>query len=508
MTQIQQGRECWRFAPKVFLRSSSNCHASCCSALKSGKTCASCRKRRARFLCASLIRCMKRSSLCPRNASTTFLQCCSASRGKRYISKLSTMRLRINPSSEPRRCATERGSTLGSPLWAMALPSRMSMSGFCASVPLSSSSLTWDVHLPSTTVVSWRGSTVRGGPGTSSLRLMEGSKHLSASGGATTVVCPSLCKWPRQAVSLRWALSCRLLAFFAAPAPLPSEAEKSSDSASMYSPMNSSRTTAASTRAFCSPATGPFCSAFRSRSSRSRTSVGVAEKTDASRSMPKRLGRKSSSSNTPARRIASRAVRQATKNASTKAPSSGSGLVCLCRSCRYRQQKHVWTSVCPSSHRRKYISSWSQMATISSMGRLCTRMPFASACSSVMSASQLKPESIFGSMISIADIASKSRNCGLSIISPSCMPSEARLHSSVMSTQSSGATRVASITGHCPPSQAPSPSSPSRTRASRPCSGASSTSLFFFFFFRGFFFLPASSSAGGSPLSSSSSSIA
>mmetsp|Transcript_9040 Transcript_9040/g.26812 ORF Transcript_9040/g.26812 Transcript_9040/m.26812 type:complete len:208 (+) Transcript_9040:1126-1749(+) len=207
----------------------------------------------------------------------------------------------------------------------------MSMSGFCGSEPQRSSSWMCEFHMPSTTFVSSIGATVRGGPGTSSFRLMDGSKHRSASGGGATLVCSSFSSRPRQAVSLFWALSCLFLAFFAAPAPETSEAECSSESASEYSPMNSSRAAAASAAAF--PAGEPF-SAFRSRSSLSFTSVGLVEKTAVSRSMPKRAGRKSSSSKMPAFRTISRAVRHATRNASTKAPRRGSGFACLAGSCR------------------------------------------------------------------------------------------------------------------------------------------------------------------------------
>mmetsp|Transcript_94999 Transcript_94999/g.306725 ORF Transcript_94999/g.306725 Transcript_94999/m.306725 type:complete len:255 (-) Transcript_94999:477-1241(-) len=251
------------------------------------------------------------------------------------------MRPRRRPSSEAQICPMDRGSTLGSPLWVTA-PSRICTRGCCASTTQRSSSWTCEVHMPKATCGSCMGSTVRGGPGTSSFLLMEGSKHRSAVAGASPELLSIFSRRPRQASSLHRTPSA---AFLAAPLGAAAPASPASSmSASMYSPMNSRRQATASARGEAPPAR-----ALRSSPRRLATSAGSAEKTQASRSTPNMPGMKSSSSKTPALSTALLARRQATRKASTKAPKAGVGRTCFCKSCKYRQQNIVWTTVWPSS---------------------------------------------------------------------------------------------------------------------------------------------------------------
>mmetsp|Transcript_23418 Transcript_23418/g.66793 ORF Transcript_23418/g.66793 Transcript_23418/m.66793 type:complete len:254 (-) Transcript_23418:541-1302(-) len=253
------------------------------------------------------------------------------------------MSLLTRPASEAQSCATDRGSTFGSPLKVMA-PSMICMKGFCESAPQSSSSWMCEVHMSNAMWGSWIGSTVRGGPGTSSFLLMDGSKHVRPSGGRGCALWSSLSTRPRQLVSLRCASSSAFLALpFLALPPLSFSRASSRTSASkadMYSPMNSSLHATASAAGEAEPLR-PFTSLSILRI----TSAGSEEKTLASKSTPNMLGMKSSSSKTPACRTALRARRQAARKASTKAPKSGIGLRCFFTSCKYKQQKHVWTMV-------------------------------------------------------------------------------------------------------------------------------------------------------------------
>mmetsp|Transcript_159531 Transcript_159531/g.488161 ORF Transcript_159531/g.488161 Transcript_159531/m.488161 type:complete len:291 (+) Transcript_159531:855-1727(+) len=290
MIQTQHGRGCRRLAPKVAFKSSSKRHASCCKALKSGKTCAKRRKRRAPLAWASLSKCEKSDSLWVMNKSTAFLQCCTASRGNKCKVRESNISLRSRPSSEAQSCATERGSTVGSSLpspRAMA-PSRIRARGLCASVPQSNSSWMWDAHMSNAACVSWMGSTVRGGPGTSSLLLMDGSKQPIPSGGSGCALLSSLSTRPRQAVSLRCASSIDLQAV--PPLGLPDASSPASAARpAAYSPMNSSRHATGSAKGEAS-----LFRALISLSRRRRTSAGSAEKTHASKSTPNMFGMKSS----------------------------------------------------------------------------------------------------------------------------------------------------------------------------------------------------------------------
>mmetsp|Transcript_67060 Transcript_67060/g.134725 ORF Transcript_67060/g.134725 Transcript_67060/m.134725 type:complete len:290 (-) Transcript_67060:42-911(-) len=289
MIQTQHGLGCRRLAPKVAFRSSSKRQASCCRALKSAKTCARRRKRRALLAWASFRRWAKSDSLWAKNESTAFLQCCKASRGNRCKVRESNISLRTSPSSDAQSWAADLGSTLGSSLYVMA-PSRICMRGFCVSVPHNSNSWMWEAHMSNATWRSLIGSTVRGGPGTNSFLFMEGSKQEMPSGGAGCTLLLSLSTRSKQAVSLcsessRGFLSLPPFGLLGASSP------DSAARATMYSPMNSRRHATASAAGEELP-----LRALISLSRRWRTSPGSEEKTFASRSTPNMLGMKSSSS--------------------------------------------------------------------------------------------------------------------------------------------------------------------------------------------------------------------